>query len=109
MTEALRSQAVPGRAQPDVRARGRPVVVSDLDLAQGLAVCAIAGRNGHGKSSLLRSSPPSSRALGAGPGVRADVADRPERAEVRRVIGYLGQHPSFPGSFRVEEALRYAA
>lgn len=73
-------------------------------------VVAVAGANGAGKSTLLRALAtlvPVARGQLEVAG--ADLTQRRGRALARRRLGFLGQHPAFPGSFRVEEAVRYAA
>ena len=94
--------------------RGRRQVLSDITLTLRPGVTAICGQNGSGKSTLLLALAgllPHSGSVEIAPSADSLAHDDSDtrRHRSRPQIGYLPQNPSFPGSFTVEEALRYVA
>lgn len=98
------------RASDLVVARGRTVVLDGIDLDLRTGLVAVVGRNGCGKSSLLRVlatlDEPRSGTLTIG-GLRVD--ERRERGAARRLTGYLTQEWDFPRGATVQDAVRYGA
>ncbi|MFD7656946.1 ATP-binding cassette domain-containing protein [Actinosynnema sp. NPDC059797] len=89
---------------------GQKRVMDGLDLEVGPGVTGLLGPNGAGKTTLLRClatvlAPDSGgiRVLGL------DPADRVQRTELRRRIGYLPQDPGLYGHFTSAQMLDYIA
>ncbi|MFF5205976.1 ATP-binding cassette domain-containing protein [Streptosporangium sp. NPDC000396] len=89
---------------------GRTVVLDGLNLEFGRGVTGLLGPNGAGKTTLLRSlattlAPDGGevRALGLNP------ADRGQRTDLRRRLGYLPQDPGFYPHFTLFELVDYVA
>ncbi|WP_283136768.1 ABC transporter ATP-binding protein [Rhizohabitans arisaemae] len=89
---------------------GRRTVLDGLDLDFGPGVTGLLGPNGAGKTTLLRClattlAPDggSIRSLGL------DPAERAQRTELRRRLGYLPQEPGFYPHFTVLQMLDYVA
>jgi ABC-2 type transport system ATP-binding protein len=93
----------------EVRHR-RTSVLCNLDLTLEAGVTAFVGKNGVGKSTLLRAI----ATLHPLAGGQLEVLGRPVRTErdarrARRHLAYLEQDPSFPDRFTVVDAIAYAA
>ncbi|MEV4108672.1 ATP-binding cassette domain-containing protein [Nonomuraea sp. NPDC049695] len=89
---------------------GRRLVLDSLDLDFGKGVTGLLGRNGAGKTTLLRTL--ATTLAPDGGQVRAlglDPADRAQRTELRRRLGYLPQNPGFYPHFTVFELVEYVA
>lgn len=89
---------------------GRRVVLDDLTLEFGRGVTGLLGPNGAGKTTLLRTlattlAPDSGRIRALG----LDPADRGQRVELRRRLGYLPQDPGFYPHFTLFELVDYVA
>lgn len=90
--------------------RGRRLVLERCTAQIGQGITAVVGRNGSGKTSLVRTlatvAPPA--------GGRLELAGHPvdrhrDRLLARRSLGYVPQEWALPGSATVEDALRHAA
>jgi ABC-2 type transport system ATP-binding protein len=93
-----------------VKRYGRATVLDAIDVAAGPGVTGLLGPNGAGKTTLLRClattlAPDSGeiRMLGL------DPADRAQRTELRRRLGYLPQDPGFYPHFTAFELVDYVA
>lgn len=88
----------------------RKTVLDGLDLQLGVGVHGLLGPNGAGKTSLVRVL---ATVLGARSGrvrlLGRDVADRGERTEVRRRLGYLPQSLGYFPGFTVRDFVEYMA
>lgn len=88
----------------------RKTVLHGLDLQLGVGVHGLLGPNGAGKTSLVRVL---ATVLGARSGrvrlLGRDVADRGERTEVRRRLGYLPQSLGYFPGFTVSDFVEYMA
>jgi ABC-2 type transport system ATP-binding protein len=90
--------------------RGRRLVLHECTVSLGPGITAVVGRNGSGKTSLVRTiatvvPPAAGRLLLAG--FRADR--HRERQRARQALGYVPQEWALPEGARVEDALRHAA
>ncbi|WP_420710915.1 ATP-binding cassette domain-containing protein [Streptomyces sp. NRRL S-118] len=88
----------------------RTTALDGLDLELGPGVHGLLGPNGAGKTSLIRvlatvAAPTGGRVRLLG----RDIADRRERAEVRRRLGYLPQEFGYYPGFTVREFVAYVA
>ncbi|GAA3507718.1 ABC-2 type transport system ATP-binding protein [Streptosporangium album] len=89
---------------------GRRAVLDGLTLEFGRGVTGLLGPNGAGKTTLLRSL--ATTLAPDGGEVRAlglDPADRLQRTDLRRRLGYLPQDPGFYPHFTVFELVEYVA
>jgi ABC-2 type transport system ATP-binding protein len=89
---------------------GRTVALDRVDLDLGRGVTGLLGRNGAGKTTLLRTlattlAPDGGRVRALG----LDPADRAQRTELRRSLGYLPQNPGFYPHFTLFELVEYVA
>ncbi len=92
-----------------VRYRRRQVL-DDLDLDLGSGVHGLLGPNGTGKTTLVRVAatvlrPATGRVVLLG----RDIADRDQRTQVRRRLGYLPQNFGYFPGFTVREFVEYVA
>ncbi len=92
-----------------VRYRRRQVL-NDLDLDLGSGVHGLLGPNGTGKTTLVRVAatvlrPATGRVVLLG----RDIADRDQRTQVRRRLGYLPQNFGYFPGFTVREFVEYVA
>ncbi|MET8340066.1 ATP-binding cassette domain-containing protein [Streptosporangium canum] len=89
---------------------GRNAVLDGLTLEFGRGVTGLLGPNGAGKTTLLRSL--ATTLAPDGGQVRAlglDPADRGQRTDLRRRLGYLPQDPGFYPHFTLFELVDYVA
>ncbi|RJL35520.1 ABC transporter ATP-binding protein [Bailinhaonella thermotolerans] len=89
---------------------GRNLVLDGLTLEFGRGVTGLLGPNGAGKTTLLRSL--ATTLAPDGGEVRAlglDPADRGQRTDLRRRLGYLPQDPGFYPHFTLFELIEYVA
>ncbi|MEV4189480.1 ATP-binding cassette domain-containing protein [Streptosporangium canum] len=89
---------------------GRNAVLDGLTLEFGRGVTGLLGPNGAGKTTLLRSL--ATTLAPDGGQVRAlglDPADRGQRTDLRRRLGYLPQEPGFYPHFTLFELVDYVA
>lgn len=89
---------------------GRNIVLDGLTLEFGRGVTGLLGPNGAGKTTLLRSL--ATTLAPDGGEVRAlglDPADRGQRTDLRRRLGYLPQNPGFYPHFTLFELVEYVA
>lgn len=103
MTDAIELVGVSAR-------RGRQLVLRDVTCMLRFGVTAVVGRNGTGKSTLLRllatvARPSRGRLRVLG----HDLSTHDGRLAVRRQLGYVPQRPSLYAGFTVVEALDYVA
>lgn len=89
---------------------GRVAALDRVDLDLGRGVTGLLGRNGAGKTTLLRAlattlAPDGGRVRALG----LDPADRAQRTELRRRLGYLPQNPGFYPHFTAFELVEYVA
>ena len=92
-----------------VRYRRRQVL-NDLDLDLGSGVHGLLGPNGTGKTTLVRVAATVLRpAIGRVVLLGRDIADRDQRTQVRRRLGYLPQNFGYFPGFTVREFVEYVA
>ena len=89
---------------------GRSRVLDRLDLSIGTGITGLLGPNGAGKTTLLRclatTLTPDSGTIAA---LGKNPADRAERTQLRRRLGYLPQNPGFYPHFTAFDTVDYVA